>query len=201
MDKAGTTGASATRAHAPVSRRERTFLWLHRNLDRWGTPLALWVYRRTRGGIAHRAKVDVLLLTTRGRRTGRERSVMLQYFPDGDAMLVTAANGGGEALPGWYHNLTAAPAARVEIDDRVIPVRADELGADEAEAWWTRIVQRAPSYALYRRATDRPFPVVRLVPSRGAHPGGGPTPSAVHSGVRHGGDGARERFPSGAGRR
>lgn len=143
---------------------ERIWLWLHRSLDRWGTPLALWVYRRTRGGVAGRFKVDVLLLTTRGRRSGRRRTVMLQYFPDGEAMVVTAANGGGRGYPGWYHNLTADPAAEVEVASRVRSVRAEELPAAEAAEWWTRIVRRDPHYALYRRATSRPFPIVRLVP-------------------------------------
>lgn len=149
---------------AGASRRERTWLWLHRNLDKWGTPLALWAYRRTRGGVAGRFKVDVLLLTTRGHRSGKRRTVMLQYFPDGEAMVVTAANGGGRGYPGWYHNLTADPAARVEVGSRVRSVRAEELPAAEAAEWWTRIVRSDPSYALYRRATSRPFPVLRLVP-------------------------------------
>ncbi len=153
---------------AGASRLERTWLWLHRNLDKWGTPLALWVYRRTRGTVAGRFKVDVLLLTTRGRRSGKRRTVILQYFPDGDAMIVTAANDGGRGYPGWFHNLTADPAARVEVGSRVRSVRAEELPPSEAAEWWTRIVRRDPSYALYRRATSRPFPVVRLVPCSGA---------------------------------
>ncbi len=149
----------------PLSRAERIGLFLHRGLDKRLAPLGIWVMRRTRGGIARRWKVDVLLLTTRGRRSGRERVVVLQFFPDGDAMVVTAANGGGTSNPGWYFNLHADSTARVEVAGRTIPVRAEELPPEAAAEWWQRIVRRDPSYARYERATGRTFPVVRLVPA------------------------------------
>ena len=149
-----------------VSRRERIGLAIHRGLDRWLSPLGVWVMRRTKGGVARPWKVDALLLTTRGRRSGRERTVVLQYFPDGDAMIVAAANDGGAAHPGWYFNLTAEPAARVEVMGRTIPVRAEELPPDEAATWWGRILERSPDYERYARATMRTFPIIRLVPDR-----------------------------------
>jgi deazaflavin-dependent oxidoreductase (nitroreductase family) len=123
--------------------------------------------RRTKGGIARPWHVDALLLTTRGRRSGRERTVVLQYFPDGDAMIVVAANDGGRSHPGWYHNLAAAPGARVEVMGRTIPVRAEELRDGDAAAWWARILRRDPNYGRYARATDRRFPIMRLVPTHG----------------------------------
>lgn len=154
-------------AAAPLSRVERIALDLHRLLDKGITPLGVAAYRRTKGGVAKPWKVDVLLLTTRGRRTGRERTVLLQYFPDDEALIVTAANEGGDAHLVWYLNLMADPLARVEVDGRSLSVRVEELPAQEAVAWWSRIVQRAPSYARYARATTRPFPVLRLVPIPG----------------------------------
>jgi len=57
------------------------------------------------------------------------------------------------------------PTARVEVMGRVPAVHAEEIPADEADAFWTRIVERAPGYERFRRATDRPFPVLRLVPA------------------------------------
>jgi F420H(2)-dependent quinone reductase len=148
----------------PMSRLGRLGLWLHRNADRRLSPLGVWVFRRTRGAVASPFKVDALLLTTRGRRSGRERTVVLQYFPDGDAMIVAAANDGGGTHPGWYHNLTTHPAARVEVRGQSIRVVAEELTAGEAAGWWRRIVERSPGYAAYRRATSRRFPIMRLVP-------------------------------------
>jgi deazaflavin-dependent oxidoreductase (nitroreductase family) len=149
----------------PLSRRERVGLSLHRGLDKWLSPLGVWVMRRTRGGIARPWKVDALLLTTRGRRSGKERTVVLQYFPDGDAMVVAAANDGGGSHPGWLFNLRAEPAVHVEVMGRTIPVRAEELDTDEAARWWSRIVELDPSYRRYARATDRRFPIIRLRPA------------------------------------
>jgi deazaflavin-dependent oxidoreductase (nitroreductase family) len=139
-------------------------LFIGRGLDKRLSAFGVWVYRRTRGGITRPWKVDALLLTTCGRRSGRQRTVVLQFFPDGDAMIVAAANDGGETHPGWYFNLQANPAARVEVMGRAIAVRADELPADEAAAWWQRILVRAPGYERYTRATRRQFPIIRLVP-------------------------------------
>jgi deazaflavin-dependent oxidoreductase (nitroreductase family) len=148
-----------------VSRRERVALFVHRGLDRWLSPLGVWVYRRTKGGITAPWKVDALLLTTRGRRSGRERMVVLQFFPDGDAMIVAAANDGGTSHPGWYYNLAAEPAAHVEVMGRTIAVRATELPPDEAAAAWERILRRDPSYERYARAAaGRTIPVLRLDP-------------------------------------
>jgi hypothetical protein len=73
-----------------ISRKQRVGLFLHRGLDKWLSPFGVLVYRRTKGGITRPWKVDALLLTTRGRRSGRERTVILQFLPDGDAMIVAA---------------------------------------------------------------------------------------------------------------
>jgi deazaflavin-dependent oxidoreductase (nitroreductase family) len=155
---------AAARAAGRLSRKERVGLWLHRTLDKKLSPLGIWVMRHTRGSVAGPWKVDALLLTTRGRKSGRERTVVLQFFPDGEAMIVAAANDGGESHPGWYYNLRQEPKAGVEIGGRSFPVLAEELPEDEAAEWWRRIVARCPSYERYERATARRFPIVRLVP-------------------------------------
>ncbi len=147
-----------------ISRREAIGLAIHRGLDRWLSPLGVFVFRRTKGSIAKPWKVDALLLTTHGRRSGRSRTVVLQYFPDGDGMLVAAANDGGRSHPGWYFNLVADPRASVEVTGRTIPVVATELPPDEAAACWRRIVGRDPSYERYGRATQRTIPILRLSP-------------------------------------
>lgn len=149
---------------SPISRREALGLFLHRHLDRWLSPLGVWVMRRSKGGVTKAWKVDALVLTTRGRRSGRERSVVLQFFPDGETMLLAAANDGGAPLPGWYWNLTADPLARVEVAGRTVAVRAEVLEGDEAVAGWSRVLARDPSYDRYARAAGRPIPIVRLTP-------------------------------------
>jgi deazaflavin-dependent oxidoreductase (nitroreductase family) len=147
------------------SELERLALWVQRLLDKKLNPFGVWVYRRTRGGIARPWQVEALLLTTPGRRSGRERTVVLRYLPDGEAMVVIATNDGADTPPAWYLNLQADPSARVEVDGRRLSVRATELADPEARAWWDRMVELSPSYERYRRATSRRFPVVRLVPT------------------------------------
>lgn len=155
------TGPSPRRG---ISRKERVALTIHRGLDKWLSPLGIWVMRRTRGGIARPWKVDALLLTTRGRRSGRERTVVLQFFRDGEAMLLVAANDGAASHPGWYWNLTAEPSAMVEVDGQRTAVRAEILPTAEAAAAWPRVLDRDPAYERYARATTRTIPIVRLVP-------------------------------------
>lgn len=157
----------ASKGRRPLSRTERVGLFLHRNLDRWLSPVGVWAMRRSRGRITGPFKVNALVLTTHGRRSGRERSVVLQYFPDGRSMVVAAANDGGASHPGWYHNLAAHPDASVEIDGRTLTVRATELAPDEARAWWRRILEISPEYEQYERATSRAFPILRLTPVEG----------------------------------
>ena len=149
---------------AVLSRRERLGLLIHRELDRRLSRFGVWVMRRTKGALAGPFRVEALVLTTTGRRTGRGRSVVLQFFPDGDAMIVAATNDGGATHPAWYLNLRSAPSATVEVRGRAMNVRAEELRPDEAAAWWKQIVARTPDYARYERAAGRSFPIVRLVP-------------------------------------
>jgi F420H(2)-dependent quinone reductase len=158
---------------AHLSRMERIGLFLHRESDKRLTPLGIWVMRRTKGGIVHgriarmlgaTREVDVLLLTTHGRKSGKERTVVLQFFPDGDDLVLAAANDGGASHPAWYHNLKATPMARVEVTGRAFAVRAEELSGEEAAAFWPRLLRRAPNYERYQRATTRSFPLVRLIP-------------------------------------
>jgi deazaflavin-dependent oxidoreductase (nitroreductase family) len=155
-------------ARQPLSVGQRMGLALHRGLDKWLSPFGVWVMHRTHGGIAGPWKVNALVLTTHGRRSGRDRSVVLQYFPDGEAMVVVAANDGGAPNPGWYYNLTADPDARVEVKGKTIAVHANQLPAEDAQRWWQRIVELSPDYALYARATTRAFPILRLKPKDSA---------------------------------
>ncbi|MGE5291977.1 MAG: nitroreductase/quinone reductase family protein [Micromonosporaceae bacterium] len=90
------------------------------------------------------------------------------------------ATGGMPSHPGWYFNLNAHPEAEAEIFDGVrdpgrrLPgdgektlVRARELPAGEAAAFWPQVLQIAPQYATYRERAGRVIPLMRLVPVRG----------------------------------
>ncbi len=149
----------------PLSRKERIGLLLHRQADRRLSRLGVWLMRRTRGSLAKRYGVHALVLSTVGRKTGRPRNVVLQYFPDGDAFVVVATNDGAATDPAWYLNLLAGGPAEVEVAGRRTPVAPEWLGPEDAAVWWARILKISPDYERYARATDRQFPVVRLVPA------------------------------------
>lgn len=143
---------------------DRALLLLEREGNRRLRGLGTALYRLTGGRFTPRDR-DVVLLTTRGRISGREHTVLLQAFPDGENMILAAANSGRPAPPDWLLNLRSSPAARVEIMDQTVRVRAEELPEEEAEALWPFILRRAPSYARYRDASGRAIPLVRLVPA------------------------------------
>jgi len=173
----------------PLSERLKTRL--EHEVDTRSVGLGAWLLRRTKGRVARAWGRRVLVLTTTGRRSGRTRVVPLQYFPDGDRMVVVAANSGLPAPPGWYFNLTSTPVARVEVDGRSLRVRAEELSDAEAAAFWPRVLQAAPDYARYPRRTSRRIPMVRLVPVLDE-----PPPQELASGPRDRGEVDVGPFPT-----
>jgi F420H(2)-dependent quinone reductase len=123
------------------------------------------VYRVTDGRVGGRMLgAPVLLLTTTGRKSGRERTVPLFYLKDGEDMVVVGSNGGTAAPPAWWLNLAANPEATVEVGDRKVRVRAEEAGSEEKERLWPKFVRMYGGYEDYRRRTDREIPVVFLHP-------------------------------------
>lgn len=94
-----------------------------------------------------------LSLTTTGRRTGRQRSVIVGYFEDGPNFVTTAMNGWGEGEPAWWLNLKAHPDAEVELVDgaRLVTGRAAE-GEELERLWarWKEVDENADAYAALR---------------------------------------------------
>jgi deazaflavin-dependent oxidoreductase (nitroreductase family) len=123
-------------------------------------------------GKQHRRKgyrfqgMDVLFLTTLGRRSGERRETPVAWFPDGpDAWLIVASAAGTADQPGWYRNLAAHPdELSVELRDRRLPVVAEQLHGAERQERWQRIIAAQPRYRKYQAKTDRQLPVIRLTP-------------------------------------
>jgi deazaflavin-dependent oxidoreductase (nitroreductase family) len=94
-----------------------------------------------------------LRLTTIGRRSGEERSVILGYFEDGPNVVTMAMNGWSEGEPAWWLNLQAHPEARLEIAGADYPVigRA-ALGEERTRLWarWGEIDKDLDAYAALR---------------------------------------------------
>lgn len=121
------------------------------------------LYRWSGGRIGGRVLgLPVLLLETRGRRTGRLRTNALTYFPHARGFVVVASFLGEPRDPSWWHNLKARPDADVQVGAERLRVRAREADGDERTALWHAITTQAPDYAEYQSRTSRRIPVVVL---------------------------------------
>ncbi|MEU6428883.1 nitroreductase/quinone reductase family protein [Microbispora sp. NPDC046973] len=122
-------------------------------------------FRGNGGVVADFAGIPLLLLTTTGARTGRSRTTPLVYLPDGDRLVVFAANGGADRSPAWYHNLMRAGTAVVEVPGRRYRVHPALVGPPERDDLWRRQIERVPQFAEFRAATTRDIPVIALEPA------------------------------------
>ena len=126
--------------------------------------LNTWIYRVSGGRWMGRfpSGAPVCLLITKGRKSGRRRTVPLLFLADGDDLVVVASQGGASQHPAWYFNLAADPKAEVQIGRRRFAVTARTVSAEERVALWPRLVALYPPYDAYQTRTTRSIPVVRL---------------------------------------
>lgn len=108
------------------------------------------------------AGMPLLLLTTKGARTGLDRTWPLAYMADGDRWVVFAGNGGRPNRPAWYHNLVAEPNATIEVGTETIPVRATVTEGAERADLWTRQLDVVPYLEKMQETAPGPIPVVAL---------------------------------------
>ncbi|MCU1535398.1 MAG: AclJ-like protein [Glaciihabitans sp.] len=108
----------------------------------------------------------LLLLTTLGAKSGKQRVSPMMYFPDGDRLIVVASKGGAPENPAWYHNLVANPEVHVEQSTEsgivAYDATASVLPRDERDVLFARIAARAPGFGTYQGKTDRIIPLVAL---------------------------------------
>src|ERR671936_3156750 len=120
-------------------------------------------YLETDGRSGHRWNGrNTLLLTTRGRRSGRLRRTALIYGRDGDRYLVVASKGGARTHPLWYLNLTANPEVQVQVGAERFTARARTAGPEEKPRLWRLMAEIWPDYEPYQQRTSREIPVVIL---------------------------------------
>lgn len=125
-------------------------------------------YRATDGeeGYSWQRGTTILLLTTRGRKSGAERTLPLIFQREGDDYLVVASKGGTDEAPAWYLNLKANPDdVRVQVRGEVFDVHARDATPEEQPELWRKMAAVWPDYDAYQARTERRIPVVVLEPT------------------------------------
>jgi deazaflavin-dependent oxidoreductase (nitroreductase family) len=121
------------------------------------------VYRATEGREGHDWEgTSVLLLTTKGRRSGEPRCSALIYCPVDGAYAVFGSKGGAPTHPAWYLNLVADPDVTVQVRDEVFAARARTAVGAERERLWPALRAHWPGWEGYQAKTDREVPIVVL---------------------------------------
>ena len=120
-------------------------------------------YIETDGAEGHEWEgTTALILTTKGRRSGKPRSTPLIYQRHGDDYLVVASRGGSDQPPAWYLNLQADPEVEVQVLGDHFRARARTATAAERQELWPIMTAVWPAYDGYQRKTAREIPVVVL---------------------------------------
>ena len=131
---------------------------------RWFVRAHAWLYGVSNGKIATNMRGHpVLLLTTRGAKSGLARRVPIVPLVEGDNVYVIASLGGAPSHPAWYHNLKANPDVEVQWFADKYRARANILPEPERTRVWERVVAAMPGFGDYQKKTSRVIPVVQLV--------------------------------------
>jgi deazaflavin-dependent oxidoreductase (nitroreductase family) len=159
---------------SPTRRRLSPY---ERALESFGrSPAGNWYLRRiapridppllrvSGGRVSSVYPTPVMLLTTKGAKSGQPRTLPLLYLTDGERLILMASNYGKTSHPAWYRNLTANPTVEVLAGKRSGTYTASEIkdAAERDRAWGLALDQYA-GYGDYKeRAGDRTIPLIRL---------------------------------------
>ena len=123
------------------------------------------LYKLTGGSLgANLGGRPMLLLTTTGRKSGKQRTIPLQYMMDDDNIIVVASNGGNVNQPAWWHNIRASSDVTVQVGKKTMRARAETANAEERARLWPILVDYYSGYQGYEDETERTVPVVILRP-------------------------------------
>ncbi len=106
----------------------------------------------------------LLLLHTKGAKSGQERINPTAYVRDGDRLAVIASKGGAPTNPDWYYNVVANPLVSVEVGTEIFQVHAVVAEEPERTRLYNQMVEMMPGFDDYRRKTTRVIPVIVLTP-------------------------------------
>ena len=115
---------------------------------------------------ANKGKVNgvnsLLLLTTTGARSGKQRMNPLAYTTDGERLVIIASKAGMPTNPDWYHNIVAHPDVTVEVGSETFEARATIAEGTERDELYAKQAAIMPNFAEYQAKTTRTIPVIVL---------------------------------------
>jgi deazaflavin-dependent oxidoreductase (nitroreductase family) len=106
--------------------------------------------------------IDVVLVETIGRKTGKKRTVPIACYAYKDSVVVSASNSGSDKNPAWYLNMMAHPDVAVRLGTEQFKAFAELVPDEEREALWKQIVNNNKHQGEYLEKTDRKIPLVWL---------------------------------------
>ncbi|MCR9106223.1 MAG: nitroreductase family deazaflavin-dependent oxidoreductase [Gammaproteobacteria bacterium] len=124
-------------------------------------PLDKRLLKLTRGWVATGFQ-SVVLLRTRGAKSGQLREIVTLCMPVGPDLILVGSNWGQDRDPAWVHNLRAHREAQVTFRGYQGPMIAREIKGRQRAEMWQRLVRYNPQYARYQEGTDRLLPVMLL---------------------------------------
>lgn len=120
-------------------------------------------YLRSDGAEVEHPRADrMILLYTKGRKSGSIRRVPVVHLPDGDDLIVIASKGGAPDHPDWFFNLRDDPQVWVRNKSDLFEARASVLEGEEHHQMWERVTEWAPGFQDYQDKTERLIPLIRL---------------------------------------
>ena len=126
----------------------------------------VFMYRLTGGKFGSEMRgFKVLILTTKGRKSGKIFSNPVGYFERDGGYIIVASNGGATSHPSWYHNIKGNPEdVTIQVMDKTMKVKSEIILGESRKPIWSWIVANAPNFGDYEKQTSREIPLVLLTP-------------------------------------
>ena len=122
-------------------------------------------YRASGGRFGNKLRgFNVLLLTTVGRKSGKQHTVPLGFIQDGNSYVIVGSFAAFGRNPAWYLNLQHNPKVQIQVLSEVLEVTAETAQGEQRQRLWEQFVTEVPGYADYQKRTTREIPVVTLKP-------------------------------------
>jgi len=123
--------------------------------------LHAWLYSASGGRLGSNAgPLKIALVTTTGRKSGKQRAVPIVSYPYKDSVAVSASNSGQSKHPAWFLNMQANPAVMVQLGTEKFSAIAEVVPDSERNELWILVTDMNPHQKEYRANTDRDIPLV-----------------------------------------